>query len=66
MPARKQIAAILADHQDNSTCEELLRELVFAQMIDRGLADAETEWTMSHEEMAARISSLEQRERGMP
>ena len=39
MTAKEQIVAILDDQPDDSTCEELLRELVFARMIDRGLAD---------------------------
>jgi predicted transcriptional regulator len=57
MTAKEQIVAILAGQPDDSTYEELLRELVFAQMIDRGLADSDARRTVSHEEMEARISS---------
>jgi predicted transcriptional regulator len=57
MTAKEQIVAILADQPDDSTYEELLRELVFAQMIDRGLADSDAGRTVSHEEVEARISS---------
>jgi hypothetical protein len=55
MTARDEIAAIRADQQDDSAGQELLRELVFAQMVDRGFADSD-----------AGRSSLEQRDRGMP
>ena len=57
MTAKQQIVAILDDQPDDSTYEELLRELVFARMIDRGLADSDAGRTVSHEEMEARISS---------
>lgn len=57
MTAKQQIVAILDDQPDDSTYEELLRELVFARMVDRGLADSDAGRTVSHEEMEARISS---------
>lgn len=57
MTAKQQMVAILDDQPDDSTYEELLRELVFARMIDRGLADSDAGRTVSHEEMEARISS---------
>jgi len=41
---------------DDSSCEEILRELVFARMIERGLADSRTGRTASHEEMGRRIA----------
>lgn len=59
MTAKERIVAILADQPDDSTYEELLRELVFAQMVDRGVADSDAGRTASHEEMQARISSWE-------
>jgi len=57
MTAKEQIAAILDDQPDDSTYEELLRELVFAQIVDRGLADSEAGRSISHEEMESRVSS---------
>lgn len=59
MTAKEQIAAILADQPDDSSYEELLRELIFGQMIDRGLADSDAGRTVSHQEMEAQISSWE-------
>ena len=57
MTAKEHIVAILDDQPDDSTYEELLRELVFAQMVERGLADSDAGRTASQEEMEARISS---------
>jgi predicted transcriptional regulator len=57
MTAKEQIVAILGDQPDDSTYDELLRELVFARMIDRGLADSDAGRTVSSEEMEARISA---------
>jgi predicted transcriptional regulator len=40
---------------DDSSYEEILRELAFARMIDRGLEDSRAGRTVSNEEMARRI-----------
>jgi predicted transcriptional regulator len=42
---------------DDSSYEEILRELAFTRMIERGLADSEAGRTISHEEMGRRIAS---------
>jgi len=42
---------------DDSSYEEILRELAFARMIERGLADSEAGRVISHEEMGHRIAS---------
>lgn len=42
---------------DDSSYDEILRELAFARMIDRGLEDSEAGRTISHEEMGRRIAS---------
>lgn len=55
--AKEQIAKILQDQPDDSSYDELLRELAFARMIDRGLADSDTGKTISHEEMGHRIKT---------
>ena len=52
--AKEQIAKILQDQPDDSSYEEILRELVLAQMVDRGLADSDAGRTISHEEMGRR------------
>jgi predicted transcriptional regulator len=42
---------------DDSSYEEILRELAFARMVERGLADSEAGRTISHDEMGRRIAS---------
>ena len=39
--AKEQIAKILQDQPDDSSYDEILRELAFARMIDSGLADSD-------------------------
>lgn len=55
--AKEQIVKILQDQPDDSSYDELLRELAFARMIDRGLADTDAGKTISHEEMGRRIKT---------
>ncbi|MDF0666533.1 MAG: hypothetical protein P0119_10755 [Nitrospira sp.] len=52
--AKEQLAKILQDQPDDNSSDELLRELAFARMIDRGLADSDAGKTISHEEMGRR------------
>jgi len=42
---------------DDSSYEEILRELAFARMIERGLADSAAGRTISHEDMGRRIAT---------
>lgn len=55
--AKEQIAKILQDQPDDSTYDEILRELALARMIERGLADSDVNRTISHEEMGRRIKT---------
>lgn len=56
MPSAKvKIAKILQDQPDDSSFDEILRELAFAQMSERGLVDSDARRTISHEEMGRRI-----------
>ncbi|CAE6698109.1 MAG: hypothetical protein H8K06_19850 [Nitrospira sp.] len=55
--AKEQIAEILQDQPEDSSYEEILRELALAQMVDRGLADSDAGRTISHEEMGRRIKT---------
>jgi len=55
--AKEQIAKILQDQPDDSSYEEILRELALAQMVDRGLADSDAGRTISHEELGRRIET---------
>ncbi len=48
---------IIQDQPDDSSYDEILRELAFARMIDRGLADLDSGRTISDEEMKRRIGT---------
>lgn len=57
MTAKQKVLQLVEDQPEDSSYEEILRELAFARMVDRGLGDAEAGRTISHEEMKKRISS---------
>lgn len=57
MTPKERMLQTLQDQPEDSSYDELLRELAFARMIERGLADAEAGRTISHEEMGRRIAS---------
>jgi predicted transcriptional regulator len=53
--AKDRIVEIIRQQPDDSSYEEILRELAFARMIDRGLEDSRVGRTISNEEMERRI-----------
>jgi len=55
--AKGQIRQLVEQQPDDSSYDETLRELVFARMVERGLADAEAGRMISHEEMGRRLRS---------
>lgn len=55
--AKEQMSRIIEAQPDDSSYEEILRELAFARMVERGLEDSETDKTISNEEMQKRIRS---------
>ena len=58
--AKEQIAKILQDQPEDSSYDEILRELALARMIERGLADSDADRTTSHEEMGRSIKTWRQ------
>jgi predicted transcriptional regulator len=56
-PAKEQLIRLIEDQPDDSSYEEILRELAFAAMVERGIADSDAGKTISNEEMARRIES---------
>ena len=50
-----KMVEIINDQPDDSTYEEILRELAFDKMIEKGLVDSENNRTISNEEMGKRI-----------
>jgi predicted transcriptional regulator len=49
--ARQQMIEILQQQPEDSSYDELLRELAFRRMVDRGLKDLESGRVISNEEM---------------
>jgi hypothetical protein len=55
--AKEELIRLIEDQPDDSSHEEILRELAFAAMVERGIADSDAGRTISNEEMARRIES---------
>jgi predicted transcriptional regulator len=49
--AKDQMIHLIQEQPDDSSYDELLRELAFARMVDRGLADSDAGRTIDHAEM---------------
>ena len=52
---KEQMFKVIAEQPDDSSYEEILRELSFARMIQRGLADSQAQRTIGDQEMKHRI-----------
>lgn len=60
MPTAKEIMTkIIQEQPDDASYEEILRELVFERMIERGLEDSRRGRMIDNDEMKQRISSWE-------
>lgn len=46
---------IIEEQPDDSSYDELLRELAFARMVERGLDDSDNRRTITSDEMRSRI-----------
>ena len=56
MPSPKeQMVRIVQEQPDDSSYDEIFRELAFARMVERGLADSQTGRTVKNDEMSRRI-----------
>ena len=55
--AKDELKNLLENQPGDSTTEELVRELAFHLMVQRGLADSQAKRTIDNEEMARRIRS---------
>lgn len=54
---RDEMIAIIEGQPADSSYDELLRELIAARAVERGLADVDAGRTVSHEDAAARVRS---------
>jgi len=58
MPTVKQkMTDVIQSQPDDVSYEEIMRELIFERMIERGLEDSRKERVISNEEMEHRIRS---------
>ncbi len=55
--AKERMIKIIHSQPDNASYDEILRELAFEHMIERGLADSVNGHIISHDEMKQRIQS---------
>lgn len=55
--AKEAIIKLIDAQPDDSTYEELAREIAFSLMVQRGLKDSDAGRTISDEEMETRIRS---------
>lgn len=55
--AKEELKKLLEQQPEDSTTEELVRELAFHVMVQRGLADSDAGRTISNDVMGRRIQS---------
>ena len=55
--AKEELTRLIQKQPDTSSPEEIVRELAFHVMVQRGLADSDAKRTISNDEMARRIRS---------
>jgi hypothetical protein len=53
--AKAKMVEVIQGQPEDATYEEIMRELAFRRMVDRGLEDARSARTISNDEMARRI-----------
>jgi len=54
---KEELTHLIQRQPDDSSREEIVRELAFHVMVERGLADSDAKRVISNEEMARRIRS---------
>ena len=55
--AKEELTRLIQGQPDDSSPEEIVRELAFHVMIERGLADSDARRVISNEDMERRIRS---------
>lgn len=55
--AKEELTRLIQGQPDDSSREEIVRELAFHVMIERGIADSDAKRAISNEEMGRRIRS---------
>ena len=57
MTTKEKLKALIDAQPDDASYDEILRELAFERMVERGLIDTREGRTISNEEMGRRIRS---------
>jgi hypothetical protein len=57
VPVKAQLIRVIEEQPDDSSHEEIIRELAFATMVERGIADSDAGRTISNDEMRQRLES---------
>ena len=57
--AKEKMKQVVDSQPDDATYEEILRELAFGRMVERGLMDAREGRVISNGEMGSRVRSWE-------
>ena len=57
MSAKEKLKQIIEEQPDDATYEEIVRELAFAAMVEKGLRDAREGNSISNDQMRERIRS---------
>jgi predicted transcriptional regulator len=55
--AKEELGRLIQAQPDDSSAEEIVRELAFHVMVQRGLADSDARRVVSNDEMLRRIRS---------
>jgi len=55
MTAKERLKSVIEAQPDDASYDEILRELAFERMVERGLSDTRAGRTISDEEMGKRI-----------
>jgi len=55
--AKDELARLIQQQPEGSSSEEIVRELAFHVMVQRGLADSDAKRVISNDEMSRRIRS---------
>jgi predicted transcriptional regulator len=55
--AKEELTKLIEEQPEDSSREEIIRELAFHVMVERGLADSDAGRVISNDEMARRIRS---------
>ena len=54
---KEELTRLIQGQPEDSSREEIVRELAFHLMVERGIADSDAKRTISNEEMGRRIRS---------